>query len=168
MSGAPVCLQCLLDDLMAHESYVEPAFGLKQILGHFKVFVGYVNPVSGFVCCHFRCHFVVYGGKFTKSFRYYNAFRWKNTKNVPIILRTGEDFLRIGARCFAYRRKVFCVYAYGCECRPLPLPATGNNHVCYGLQPCLLRATTMSATGFNTVRKQEKPEYPRIEEKQTK
>jgi hypothetical protein len=48
---------------MAHEGDIEPALGLKQILSHFKVFVGYVDPISDFVYCHIRCRFVVYGGK---------------------------------------------------------------------------------------------------------
>ena len=42
-----------------------------------------------------------------------HQYSWWFEKNhltcCRLILRTGEDFLRIGARRFAYRRKVFCV-----------------------------------------------------------
>ena len=61
--SAPVGFERLLDDLMAHEGDVEPAATIVERLGSVEVVVGYVEPVSGFVCCHIRCHFVVYGGK---------------------------------------------------------------------------------------------------------
>ena len=61
--SAPVGFKRLLDDLMAHEGDVEPAATIVERLGSVEVVVGYVEPVSGFVCCHIRCHFVVYVGK---------------------------------------------------------------------------------------------------------
>ena len=64
--SAPIGFERLLDDLMAHESDVEAAPRLVHGFGCVEVVVGYVEPVSGFVCCHIRCHFVVYVGKDTK------------------------------------------------------------------------------------------------------
>ena len=61
--SAPVGFKRLLDDLMAHEGDVEPAATIVERLGSVEVVVGYVEPVSGFVCCHIRFHFVVYVGK---------------------------------------------------------------------------------------------------------
>ena len=68
--SAPVGFERLLDDLMAHEGDVEPTARLVHGLSGVEVVVSYVKPVSGFVYCHIRCRFVVYGGKDTKSFRY--------------------------------------------------------------------------------------------------
>jgi len=64
--SAPIGFERLLDDLMAHEGDVEPATRLVHGFGCVEVVVGYVEPVSGFVCCHIRFHFVVYVGKDTK------------------------------------------------------------------------------------------------------
>ena len=64
--SAPIGFERLLDDLMAHESDVEAAPRLVHGFGCVEVVVGYVEPVSGFVCCHIRFHFVVYVGKDTK------------------------------------------------------------------------------------------------------
>ena len=64
--SSPVGFERLLDDLMAHEGDVEPAATIVERLGSVEVVVGYVEPVSGFVCCHIRCRFVVYVGKDTK------------------------------------------------------------------------------------------------------
>ncbi len=50
--GIPLCLQCLLNNLMAHECNVEPALCVVQVLSHAKVFVSYIKPVCYFVCCH--------------------------------------------------------------------------------------------------------------------
>lgn len=61
--SAPVGFERLLDDLMAHECDVEPAARLVHGLGGVEVVVGYVEPVSGYICCHFRCRFVVYAAK---------------------------------------------------------------------------------------------------------
>ena len=55
----PVGFKCLLYDLMAHKSNVKPPFGYVQILSHFKVFIGYVNPISYFVYCHNRCRLII-------------------------------------------------------------------------------------------------------------
>ena len=79
---APVGFERLFDDLMAHEGDLEPAARLVHGLGGVEVVVSYVEPVSGFVCCHFRCRFIVYGGKDTKSFRYYNAFCRKSAEKL--------------------------------------------------------------------------------------
>ena len=64
--SAPVGFERLLDDLMTHEGDVEPAATIVERLGSIEIVVGYVKPISGFVCCHIRCHFVVYVGKDTK------------------------------------------------------------------------------------------------------
>ena len=61
--SAPVGFERLLDDLMAHEGDVEPATRLVHGLSGVEVVVSYVEPISDFVCCHFRCRFVVYVGK---------------------------------------------------------------------------------------------------------
>ena len=64
--SAPIGFDRLLDDLMPHDGDLEPAIRLVHGFGCVEVVVGYVEPVSGFVCCHIRCHFVVYVGKDTK------------------------------------------------------------------------------------------------------
>ena len=64
--SAPVGFERLLDNLMTHEGDVEPAATIVERLGSIEIVVGYVKPISGFVCCHIRCHFVVYVGKDTK------------------------------------------------------------------------------------------------------
>ena len=73
-SSTPVGLERLLDDLMAHEGDVEPAACLVHGLGGVEVVVSYVEPISGFVCCHFRCRFVVYVGKDTKHSAHFMQF----------------------------------------------------------------------------------------------
>ena len=48
----PVCLQCFLYRLMAHECDVEPTLCIKQVLSYFEVFVCNVKPVCNFVFSH--------------------------------------------------------------------------------------------------------------------
>ena len=67
--SAPVGFERLLNDLMAHEGDVKPATRLVHGLSGVEVVASYVKPVGGFVCCHFRCSFVVYGDKDTSFSR---------------------------------------------------------------------------------------------------
>lgn len=55
LRATPVGLQRLLDDLMAHKGHVEsPACRVHSLCG-VEVIIGYIEPVSHFVCCHNWC-----------------------------------------------------------------------------------------------------------------
>ena len=64
LRAAPVGLQRLFDDLVAHEGDVEPPPRLIHGLGGVEVVVGYAEPVCYFVCCHIAVVlFVITGAK---------------------------------------------------------------------------------------------------------